>query len=229
MTLAEICEPIFQYICKFNRMSRRGGRQDLGVVKGEVRALLAQCRQAAENTPGLATSWPTAELVLTFFVDSMILNSRLGQEGGWKPMSHDIKKLGFEEEFWDILEDVLKDPSESATQILGVFYHCIGLGFTGLYTGQGEVIKRKMLEISARLRGVVDADQAARICPEAYENVDSRDLTRPAGRSLAGITLLSILLLATVLVSYFYFFKTAGQNLQTSLESVKTGWVNANK
>jgi type VI protein secretion system component VasF len=224
MTLADICEPIFQYICQLNRMSRRGGRQDFGVIRAESKALLAQCKQKADMTPGMAASWPTAELVLTFFIDSMVLNSKMGQQGGWRPMSYDIGKLGFEEEFWDILEDVLKDPSESATQVLGLFYMCIGLGFTGLYTGKPEVIKRKMLEISSRLRGMVDADQAARLCPDAYENVDTRNLTRPAGRSLTGLTLLAVMLLAVVLVSYFYFFKTAGETLNDSLGEIRTTW-----
>jgi len=224
MTLADICEPIFQYICQFNRMSRSGRRHDFGVVRAEAKALLAQCRQKAESTPGMAASWPTAELVLTFFIDSMVLNSKMGQMGGWRPMSHDIGKLGFEEEFWDILEDVLKDPSDAATQSLGVFYMCIGLGFTGLYTGQPEVIKRKMLEISSRLRGMVDADQAARLCPEAYENIDSRNLTRPAGPTLTGLTLLAVLLLAVVVVSYFQFFKTAGNTLAGSLGEISETW-----
>jgi len=229
MTLADICEPIFQYVCSYNRMSRRGGRRDFGLIKGEVKDLLGKCKQQAESTPGLATVWPKAELVLMFFVDSMILHSKLGQQGGWKPMSHDIKKLGFEEEFWDILEDELKDPSEQATQLLGVFYMCIGLGFTGLYTGQGDVVRRKMLEISARLRGVVDADQTARICPEAYENLDTRDLTKPRWPILAGVLLFAVLLLGVVLVSYFYFFKTAGDELEGSLKEITENWSNANK
>jgi type VI protein secretion system component VasF len=224
MTLADICEPIFQYVCQLNRLSRRGGRQDFGVVRAEFKTLLAQAKQKAESMPGMIAAWPTSELVLTFFFDSMILNCRLGQQGGWRPLSHDIGKLGFEEEFWDILDDVLRDPSDAATQTLSVFYMCIGLGFTGLNTNRPDVIKRKMLEISARLRGMIDVDQVARICPEAYENVDTRDLTPPVARSLTGLTLFAVMLLTVVLVTYFLSFKNAGNALNSSLTSINDKW-----
>ncbi len=150
MTLVEICEPLLQYVARLNRLGRKGGRADFGVVRSEIKAIFAEMRAKADATPGMVGPYNEIELVLMFFVDSMILNSKLGSS--WKPLSAERGELGFEEKFWDLLEDALKDPSDSATQRLAVFYVCIGLGFTGLYTGQPDYIKRKMLEISARLR-----------------------------------------------------------------------------
>lgn len=227
MTLVEICEPLLQYVCRLNRVGRKGGRVDFGVVRGEIKALFQEMRAKAEQAPGMASPYNEIEQVLVFFTDSMILNSQL--KGGWKPISHERGELGFEEKFWDLLEDTLKDMSEGATQRLAVFYVCIGLGFTGLYTGQPDYIRRKMLEISSRLRGMIDADQAARICQDAYENIDSRNLTQPPNRSLTGLVIAVVVLVVVLAIGFRQAFVQAGKSLNTSLttiintESKKTG------
>lgn len=218
MTLVEICEPLLQYVCRLNRVGRKGGRVDFGVVRGEVKALFQEMRAKAEQTPGMAGPYGEVEQVLVFFTDSMILNSQL--RGGWKPISHERGELGFEEKFWDLLEDTLKDMSESATQRLAVFYVCIGLGFTGLYTGQPDYIRRKMLEISSRLRGMIDADAAARICGDAYDGVDSRNLTQPPSRSLVGLVIALVVLILGLSIGFRQAFVQASRELSNSLKSI---------
>jgi type VI protein secretion system component VasF len=225
MTLVEICEPLLQYVCRLNRLGRKGGRGEFGVVRSEIKAIFAEMRAKADATPGMTGPYNDIELVLMFFVDSMILNSKLGS--AWKPLSAERGELGFEEKFWDLLEDALKDPSDSATQRLAVFYVCIGLGFTGLYTGQPDYIKRKMLEISARLRGQIDADQAARICPDSYEGVDSRNLTQPPNRSIVGLVIALVALTGVLLVAYVQMFRHAGQQLSGSLSTIQKTHENA--
>ncbi len=219
-TLVEICEPLFQYVCRLNRLGRKGGRTDYGIVRSELKAIFADMRTKAEQTPGLSGSYGEAERVLIFFTDSMILNSRLPP--GWKPISHELGELGFEEKFWDMLEDTLRDPTDAATQRLAVYYVCIGLGFTGLYTGQPDYIRRKMLEISARMRGMIDADQAARICPDAYENVDTRNLTLPPNSSLMTLVIVLVVMVTVLLVAYVELFRNASKDLRSSLDAITT-------
>jgi len=164
-----------------------------------------------------------------YFVDSVILNSQLNFVPPWKPFSADPRQLGinenpnlgFEETFWDLLDETLRDPSEQGTQCLGVFYVCIGLGFTGLFADQPEYRRRKMLEISARLRQMVDADMATQICPEAYQNVDSRDLTLAPTRRLTGWVLVTAVMCMTVLGGYFYLFHTARKELEAATGKLK--------
>lgn len=225
MTLVQICEPLFQYVCRMNRLGRKGGRVDFGVVRGELKAIFQEMKAKAEQTPGMIGPYNEVEQVLVFFLDSMILNSQL--KGGWKPLSHERGELGFEEKFWDLLEEALKDPGESATQRLAVFYTCIGLGFTGLYTGQPDYIRRKMLEISSRMRGMIDADQAARVCPESYENVDTRNLTQPPNRSLTSMIIVLVVMVGTLLVGYVQAFRQASQDLSGSLTAIKGAGVEA--
>ncbi len=218
MTLVEICEPLFQYVCRLNRMGRKGGRVDYGIVRSELKGVFGEMKAKAEATPGMTGPYNDVEPVLVFFTDSMILNAKLPP--GWKPLSHERGELGFEEKFWDLLEDTLRDMSESATQRLAVFYTCIGLGFTGLYTGQPDYIRRKMLEISARMRSQIDADQSARLCPDAYENVDKRNLTMPAARSVTGLVIAALVMLAFLIVGYVQLFRSAGNQLGASLDAI---------
>ena len=45
MTLAEVCEPLFLYICRLNRLARKGGEQDADQVRTELES---------ENKPHLS-------------------------------------------------------------------------------------------------------------------------------------------------------------------------------
>ena len=228
-TLNEICEPVFQYVCRLNRLGRKGGRTDTGIVRTEIRQIFGDMRQRAEATPGMVGPYDRIEKVLMYFVDSVILNSQLNFAGGWKPFSADPRQLGinetpnlgFEETFWDILDETLRDPSEQGTQCLGVFYECIGLGFTGLFADQPEYRRRKMLEISARLRAMVDADLSTQICPEAYQNVDTRNLNLSPTRRLTGWVLAMTVLCISVFGGYIYLFHKSRQDLEKATAKLK--------
>jgi len=227
-TLNEICEPLFQYVCRLNRLGRKGGKTDSGIVRTEIRQIFGDMRQRAEATPGMVGPYDRIEKVLMYFVDSLVLNSQLNFSPPWKPFSADPRQLGinetpnlgFEETFWDLLDETLRDPSEQATQSLGVFYVCVGLGFTGLFADQPEYRRRKMLEISARLRQSIDADMAAQICPEAYQNVDARDLTLAPTRRLTGWVLAMAVMCIAVLGGYIYLFHDARGKLEEATASL---------
>ena len=49
MTLLELCDPLFQYICRFNRSARKGGHHDLIQVRQEVKAMLADYESGKER------------------------------------------------------------------------------------------------------------------------------------------------------------------------------------
>jgi hypothetical protein len=104
-----------------------------------------------------------------------------------------------------------------------VFYTCLGLGFTGWYTGQPEVLRKKMLEISSRLRGReggVDADRSARICPEAYEHVNTADLVQPPARRLVGVGIVLAGLAITMFAANVLLFLDRQQQMRSALRMV---------
>lgn len=220
MTLLELCEPLFLYICRLNRSARKGGAHDLGRVRGEVKALLEQARGRATAEPRLIDQFEKIEMVLLFFVDFMVKESPMSGAREWKELAFERNELAGDEKFFDVLEETLADPSESASERLGVFYVCMGLGFTGFYTGQPEYLRKKMLQCSARMKGLKQHDEAERICPEAYENVDTRNLIEPPGKKLLGIVIALVGLIVVLFVANLYLFHRTSQDLTAAMDYI---------
>jgi type IV/VI secretion system ImpK/VasF family protein len=220
MTLLELCEPLFLYICRLNRSARKGGSHDLSRVRGEVKALLEQARGRATAEPRLIDQFEKIELVLLFFVDFMVKESPMPGAREWKELAFEHNELAGDEKFFDVLEETLGEPSESASERLSVFYVCMGLGFTGFYTGQPEYLRKKMLQCSARLKGLKQHDEVERICPEAYENVDTRNLVEPPGKKLLGIAIALVGLIIVLFVANLYLFLWTSQDLTKAMDAI---------
>jgi type VI protein secretion system component VasF len=220
MALTELCEPLFQYICLLNRSARKGANYGLNQVRSEVTGILGDIRAKAATDPKLAAAYASVEPVLLFFVDSMIKNSNLGFAADWQELAHEIDEYDGDEKFFDMLDDALRDPAADAVMRLRVFYTCLGLGFTGWYAGQTELLRKRMLEISARIRGVTEADHASRIIPEAYEHVNTGNLIDPPGASLTGIGIALGGLLIVLFVANMYLYKSSSRNMNEAIQNI---------
>jgi type VI protein secretion system component VasF len=150
----------------------------------------------------------------------MIKESALPWAREWKEMAFERHEMAGDEKFFDLLEETLKDKSPSANDRLAVFYTCMGLGFTGWYTGQPEYLRRKMKEIAARLQAAGQFTEAQRICPDAYEKVDSRDLIEPPGTKLVGIAIALVGLIVVLFFVYGYLYHDSAKQLQDALKTV---------
>lgn len=222
MTLLELFEPIFVYICRLNRSARKGDWSEYDKVRAEVQAIFEGMRQTAEKEPGLRDQYEKMELPVIFFVDSMIAESNLGYATRWHEnrLAYERNELAGDERFWVMLDQTLEDDSEEATARLAVYYACIGLGFVGDYVGAPEEVRTKMARCAARLGDAVDTDQAARICPDAYEHVDTRDLARRPTVSLLRIGITLAVLLLLVFLAQVYLFDRATGRLINALDSI---------
>ena len=247
MTLLQLTEPLFQYVCRLNRIARRGGAPMSGaettfitktpeaaatpvrganldylVLRSEVKALLEDLMSKASSDARLSHQARKIELALIFFVDSMISESSLPFAAEWNQnrMAYDRQELAGDEKFFDLLDETLKDPGEDAAERLAVFYICIGLGFTGIYFKQPEFLRKTMLSIAPRVRHLVENDQNAKICPEAYEGVDTRNLVQPPSSRMLLVGLVFGCFTVAVLISYVVMYRQASKNLNNSIEEV---------
>jgi hypothetical protein len=100
-------------------------------------------------------------------------------------------------------------------------YTCLGLGFTGWYTGQPEYLRRKMKEIAARLQAAGMFVETEKICPDAYEKVDTRDLVEPPGTKLIGIAIALIGLMIVLFFTYGYLYSDSNRKLKEALTTIK--------
>jgi type IV/VI secretion system ImpK/VasF family protein len=220
MTLLELCDPLFQYICRFNRSARKGGHHDLIQVRQEVKAMLAEMRGKAQSQPGMLGQFEKIDIVLMFFVDFMIKSSPISNAGDWQELAFERKELAGDEKFFDMLEETLADRTDQANERLSIYYTCMGLGFTGWYTGQPEYLRKKMLECSTRIRNLIDTDQSARICPESYEHVDTSDLVQPPSASLVGIGIALIGLVLVLFIANAYMYRSSSSELTKALDGI---------
>ena len=223
MTLIELCEPLFQYMCRLNRMARSGAHADYTVVREEIKAVFEEMAQKAGGDMRVATQYKKMELPLIFFVDSMIAESKLKFAGQWHSnrLAFSRNELAGDEKFFDLLEEAIQDNSDDASERLAVYYTCIGLGFCGMYIGQQDYLRGKMMAIAPRIRHLIDADQTARICAEAYEKVDTRDLVEPPSRKMFVIAMIFVICTVSVVVSYIWMFSRASDEFTTALEKIE--------
>lgn len=221
----DVCEPLFQYICRLNRSARKGGDHRPDEVRAELKSILADIQTKARADAALSNQLDKDRggvyLVLLFFADFMVRNSSLPFANNWEDLAAEERppELGGDEKFFDMLDRTLADRSEAASERIAVYYTCMGLGFTGWYTGQPEHLRRKMMECSLRLRGQINADESTPVCPESY-TADSRELFRPIGSSLVGITITLIVLLVAVFAGNVYVYHTTASELSGKLDQL---------
>jgi len=223
VTLLELCEPFFQYVCRLKRSARMGCTMEMDLIRGDIKRILEEMRANAITAPELTGQYEKIELPLIFFVDFIIKESTLNFASEWFELGRERNELAGDEKFFDLLDEDLIDPSDGATQRLVIFYTCLGLGFTGVYTGQPESIQRLMSKISARISRMMDADEKSYVCPEAYENIDSRDFVEPPGAKLVGIGIVLIGLIIVWSITYFWLFKSTSDSVADSLDTI-TGY-----
>jgi type VI protein secretion system component VasF len=262
MTLLQLTEPLFQYICRLNRLARRrtgpkrtgdttttfaaltrqaavaavpamaavpavaarGANLDYVVARSEIKALFEDMMSKSTADLRLSQQARKMELPLIFFVDSMISESSLPFAGQWNQnrLAYDRQELAGDEKFFDLLDETLNDSNEDAAERLAVFYACIGLGFTGIYFKQPEFLRKTMLSIAPRVRHLVENDQEAKMCPEAYEKLDTRDLVLPPSSRMLIVGLVFAALTLAVVISYFVIYRQASNNLNDSIKEVLT-------
>jgi type VI protein secretion system component VasF len=155
----------------------------------------------------------------------MIKSSAISNASDWQELAFERKELAGDEKFFDLLEETLGDRSDQANERLSIYYTCMGLGFTGWYTGQPEYLRKKMMECSTRIRSLIDTDQSAKICPESYENVNASNLVQPPSASLVGIGIALVGLIIVLFIANAYMYRSSSSELTKALEGI----VNASK
>ncbi|HEY3899531.1 MAG TPA: DotU family type IV/VI secretion system protein [Chthoniobacter sp.] len=224
MTLLELTEPLFQYICMLNRIARNPGGENLSfdALRPMIVQMFTDMKEGAEPEPRLASQYKKMEMPLIFFVDSMMSESKLTLAPKWNKnrIAYEQNELAGDEKFFDLLDETLAEKGSEADERLEVYYACLGLGFQGWYAGQPEYLRKKMQEISPRIGRVLDSDQRSRMCPEAYQWTDGRDLIERPGLKVLTIGVGFAGLCLVVLAVNIFLFHTASQELANALREI---------
>ena len=206
-----------------SRLSRKGSDEaiEFSALRTEMVSLLDSINKRAQADPLLALQANKLEMPIIFFIDSIIAESNLRCASEWHKnrIAYERNELAGDEKFFDLLDETMNDPSQEATERLTIFYICLGLGFTGWYANQPEYLRRKMETLAKRI-GVADLERAARICPEAYKHLDTRNLIEPPSAKIAAMALAFLALSVVALAVNFYLFRIGLLGLTDSLEEI---------
>jgi type VI protein secretion system component VasF len=222
MNLVTLCEPLFQYVCLVNRMGRKGAPPDYSDVRNTTKELFQKMTEKAKGDVALASQYAQVELPLLFFVDSMFSEGPLPWAAEWnrKRMANDRDELAGDEKFFDLLQLAEAQPGNAADERLTIYYTCIGLGFSGWYSGQPEYLRRKMNDLLPRVRTFVDADEAGLVTPDTYQHTNTINLPLPmSARMMPTLIVVCGSILLLIAVNYFSF-RNSSQEMNQALDSI---------
>jgi type IV/VI secretion system ImpK/VasF family protein len=226
-SLLEICEPVFLYICHLRKLEDKGRTPSVDRIRRDVQRTLEDVRaeaQAAERKdPRVGKRFRAIEDPLVFYVDFMVKETNDDLAVEWKDLAYEKNALAGEERFFEMLDETLNDNSEDADAQLAVYYVCMGLGFSGIYMDQPELIQRKMEQCANRLRGQLDQDYARKIISDNELHINRANLIQPPGRS---VMFMAVLLGAMIVALFFgnvYLFRQGTQDLGQSLDRITQG------
>ena len=222
MKLLELYENLFQYICRLNRVAKTHAQPEFSRVRSEIKELLSEASRNASSDVRLLNQVQRVELSLIFFVDNLICTSRLKLASQWAEnrLAQERNELAGDERFFDFLDQDLKDTSDDAVERLAVYYACLGLGFTGMYQGQNDHIRRYMEQIFSRIRQWIDNDPRTKICEEAYKFTDTRVLTEPPSNKIILVALIFGFLSLSVMIVYYALYAKAVGRLSDSVDTI---------
>ena len=222
MKLLELYEGLFQYICRLNRAAKGQTHPDYSRVRSEIKSLFDDIHRSSASDPALSSQVKQLEAPMIFFVDNMIATSRLNFAPQWamKRLAAERNELAGDERFFvDFLEKDLANTSPDAAERLAVYYVCLGLGFTGMYQGQPEQIRRYMDQVFPRVRQWMDSERS-KITEQAYLCTDTRQLTEPPNDKISLLVVAFIfLILCVVAICYGLYYK-ASSDLTDSVNQI---------
>lgn len=220
-SLVELCDPLFQYVCRLNRVARKGGLVEAGQLRTELKSLLADTRHACESVPGMGEQFGKVRLPLIYFMDFMVRESALPFARSWKHLQEEeAREIVGDEKFFVLLDQTLAEQGDAANQRLAVFYCAIGLGFTGIHLNEPDVLRRKMLEISGRIRGMVDTEDSSKVTPEAYQNVREDVLQKPVAQGIATWMIALVGMAVLFVVGSYVGYNSAVSEIKESLSKI---------
>jgi type IV/VI secretion system ImpK/VasF family protein len=207
-------------------MSRTVANAEYPVVRAEIKEMLESIQRQAASDGRLAKLVADIEMPLIFFVDFMVIQSNLKFSNQWQQeaLAFEHNELAGDEKFFtDYLEPTLVDQSELAAEKSAFYYVCLGLGFTGWHQGETEQLQKYMNQLYARMKplNVIEADQTERVCKEAYEVVDTRNLVEPPGVKLWWILILFLVFMLLCFGAYSLMFAKATNKMRDAQQQLQ--------
>lgn len=190
--LERVIEPVLLTACRLNRARCRG----VVVPAGDAQASLAEARLRAVEQ-GIGEQLGRLEPLLQSLLD-LAVNPESAPEGDRAEAIYDTLALpgGIEPALFSILT----------------------MGGRTLTGEDAEAFRTRMLTLSGSLPGRVDADQSARLTPDAYDHTDTTNLVEPPTRTLPVIGVVFIVAAAVLVATNVLLYRKSAASLIDALD-----------
>ncbi len=176
--IADFCSPIFEKVVAWGLESDPKNPIDTNLARTTLNDLIDRLRLASRQQPKIGQQFVQVELPLLFFID-FVMQERIHLSSPWAELAFERNELAGDEKFFDLLEQTLGSPTDSATDRVEVFYQCMALGFCGTYAPESPELHRIFRRCALRLGLSPDLVESGQLTPEAYEHLDLVSKHRP--------------------------------------------------
>lgn len=220
MTLLELCEPYFQYLCQLNRSTRAGAEPDYAKVRNRIKELLlTELPNAAGNDHQLRQLYngPVQD-ALVYLADYLITSGTYSFKGQWEAnrLAAELRKNAGDDAFFDLVDVDLKTHSADGIERLSIYYVCLALGFAGRYQEHEADLAKYMKDIAAQI-GDKHLRAEKQLCPQAYQGIDQSNLTKRPARVVLFIVVLLIGGVLSLFIANVALFRWASDDLNDAL------------
>ena len=220
--LVEFCNPVFRQIIEWGRVGADEKSVDPVAARSELVSMLDRMRLDSRQNPQLGQQFLQVELPLLFFID-FIMHDVIETGGSWQEMAFERNELAGDEKFFDLLEQTLGNPTDPATERIGVFYQCMALGFTGTFEPNSPDLHRLFRRCALRLGLAPEIVESGQLTPEAYENLDLVTRHRPFDpRKWRRAALIAAGLLIAVHITNLWIFNHETDDVLQQIDRIGT-------
>jgi type VI protein secretion system component VasF len=131
MTLQDLCESLFLYLCRVSRRARAGEAISAREVRDALINTLADLRAKAAPDHHLRAQFSEIEPALVLFIDEVFRGSDWPFARSWQTLPERAHLSAETDRFFALVDEALADPCDAAAERLAVLHTCISLAFLG--------------------------------------------------------------------------------------------------
>ena len=165
--MEDLCRPVITYICNIWILKNKGYEVHEEDVINEINIMFSKIKEKCSSEPLLYKEFLTIEKSLVFFIDYIIKEGNFTFSKNWKNLSKKYGELSGDDKFFDILQNILLDPT--AEDRIEVLYVLMGLGFDGSYKGNSANIENLMRTCVSKMQGNINVNKE--VLTKQQENV----------------------------------------------------------
>lgn len=208
------CDTLFQAVCRYNRIARKGSGASLDYtqVRTEVEEMFEVLARTARGDIALGEQYRRVELPLIIFVDSMMAGSALPFAQKWSnnPMAFARNERSGDDKFFALLEETLAEKKEGTDERLAIYY--IAWAWVSRAATSRTFCGRRWRSVPSACAPMSTSTNRPSSPPASYQHTNTANLPLPMAASLVPLLIiLSGLLLVVVAVNVYTFYSASAE------------------